>query len=109
MTNNQNMVQNPKVEVPSSIEMNDKDILTDILITEKNMTNNYSVALNELSNNYLYKKIMKIFCDTQEVQRRLFELMFKNGWYTLEKAPSNKINQKREEYNTMKQELIKEE
>ena len=32
---NNNMVQNPKVEVSSGPDLNDKDILNDILITEK--------------------------------------------------------------------------
>ena len=37
ITMNNNKVQNTKVEVPSTIEMNDENYLNDILETEKNM------------------------------------------------------------------------
>ena len=36
-----NKVQNPKIELDSSIEMNDENYLNDILETEKNMSVNY--------------------------------------------------------------------
>lgn len=96
-----NTVQNPKVEVPSGTQMNDKDILTDILITEKNMSDNYSIALNEMSNEYLYKELFTIFEETKKAQRRIFNLLFQKGWYALERADANKINQKYQEYNAL--------
>jgi spore coat protein CotF len=99
------MVQNPKVEVSSGPDLNDKDILNDILITEKNMSNNYSIALNEMSNDYLYKDLLTIFEETQNTQRRLFNLLFKKGWYTLEKADTNKMSQKHQEYSGMLSEM----
>ena len=49
-------IENKKKEVSKGKEMNDKDILNDILEYEKNMSNNYSIALNEMSNKVLYKK-----------------------------------------------------
>ena len=51
-------IQNEKVEVNSTKEMNDKDLLNDILQCEKNESNNYSCALNEMSNKVLYKKVL---------------------------------------------------
>jgi spore coat protein CotF len=92
----------------STIEMNDKDILTDILISEKNMSNSYSIALNEISNDFLYKPLLNIFTETQRVQRDLFELMFSKGWYQLEKAEKNKIVQKYNEYSNLEIELQRE-
>ncbi|MDD3821899.1 MAG: spore coat protein [Bacilli bacterium] len=102
---NNNQIQNPKEEVPSTMEMNAKDILNDILMSEKNITNNYSVALNEMSNEALYQPLLEIFTETQNTQRDLFDLLFKKGWYPLEKADQNKIAQKYNEYSNMKQEL----
>jgi spore coat protein CotF len=104
---NENIVQNPKTEVESSIDMNDKDMLTDILTTEKYLCSNYATVLNELSNEHLHKEIESIFKETREAQRKVFNLMFKKGWYTLEKADDNKISQKYQEYNNMTQELQK--
>ena len=50
--------------------------------------------------NYL-KEI--IFDTLIEMQRETFNIMFRNGWYKLETAPTNKINEK---YNELNQELI---
>ena len=93
-----NKVQNPKTEVPANSNMNDRDFLNDILESEKNMSVNYTYALNEASNEELFKRIYDMFIHIKETQRNLFELSFKKGWYTLEKAEENKIN---EEINTL--------
>ena len=93
-----NKVQNPKTEVPANSNMNDRDFLNDILESEKNMSVNYTYALNEASNEELFKRIYDMFIHIKETQRNLFELSFKKGWYTLEKAEENKIN---DEINTL--------
>ena len=49
-------IGNEKVEVSSTKEMNDLDILNDIMQSEKNNSNNYSIAIDEMSNKVLYKK-----------------------------------------------------
>lgn len=90
----ENKICNMKVEVPSGIEMNDKDYLNSVLELEKNMSNNYSIALNEASNDDLYEDYFSLFEDTKDMARDLYNLSFKNGWYTLEKADDNKIQEK---------------
>jgi spore coat protein CotF len=94
-----NKVKNPKQEVPKGREMNDCDMLNSILNIEKNMSNNYSTALNEASNDDLYDDLIKIYKDTQDCQRRLYNLSFKNGWYELEEAEENKIREKHAEFS----------
>ena len=95
-------IQNPKTEVPTSKEMNDKDYLNAILETEKNMSVNLCIALNEASCHQLYRDLYTVFEDIKQAQRNLFELAFKKGWYTLEKETPNKIAEK---YNMLNQEL----
>lgn len=90
--NNQNQITNPKTEVDENILMNDKDYLTDMLETEKNMRVNIAIALNEASNEELYNEIYSMYEEIATSQRQLFELMFKKGWYAVEKADTNKIN-----------------
>ena len=89
-----NKISNPKKEVASGIEMNDKDYLTNILELEKNMSNNYSIALNEASNDLLYEDYFELFEDTKDAAREIYNLMFQNGWYSLEKAQETKIQEK---------------
>lgn len=97
---NNNKVQNPKTEVPQTSDMNDRDFLNDILETEKNMSVNFTYALNEASNEELFEEIYNMFQNIKQAQRDIFELAFRKGWYTLEKAEISKIN---EEYNTLSQ------
>jgi len=97
-----NKISNPITEVPNGIEMNDKDYLNSILECTKNLVNNYSYALNEASNDYIYEVIKNIFDETSRMQRGLYNLAFKHGWYQLEKAEATKINQ---EYNKLSTEL----
>ena len=96
-----NQISNPKTETPKGISMNDKDYITCLLTILKEMTKNYTIALTEASNETLYQKYHSIFEELMNLQRETFELMFQNGWYSLEKAEANKINEK---YQTLSQE-----
>lgn len=99
--NNNSKISNPKTEVPTGLGLNDKDYVTSLLTCLKEMEKNYAVALTEASNEFLYNKYKKIFDEVSKMQRNVFEFMFKKGWYCLEKAESNKINEK---YQTLSQE-----
>lgn len=92
-------IGNEKVEISSTKEMNDLDILNDIMQSEKNNSNNYSIAIDEMSNKVLYKKIFKIFKETKALARELYDLAFVKGWYTLETADETKI---KKEYDNAK-------
>ena len=100
-----NEIKNPKKEVSTGIEMNDCDYLTSVLELEKNMSNNYSIALNEASNDYLYEDYFTLFEDTKDAARECYNLMFQNGWYTLEEAEENKVSKKIDCFNKKLQEL----
>ena len=56
--------------------LTEEDILNDVMLCEKNISNNYSIAINEMSNSKLYKKVMSIFEDTKELARDIFNLMY---------------------------------
>ena len=87
-------IKNPKKEVPSGKKMNDRDYLNVVLELEKNMSNNYSIALNEASNDYLYEDYFTLLEDTKDAAREAYNLMFEYGWYSLEEAEEEKVNQK---------------
>ena len=94
MDNNSNMISNPKTEVPTGNSLNDKDYLNCLLSTLKEMVKNYSVAMTEASNENLYNNYKELFDRYSKLQRDVYELMFRNGWYCLEKAEMQKINSK---------------
>jgi spore coat protein CotF len=93
-------VENPKVEVAETPEMNDKDYLTDLLESLKNMVNNYSYALNETSNRSLYDEIKKIFDETSNLQRLFFDYLFQRGWYCLEREKEQKITEAKQKMSS---------
>ena len=66
-----NKVENPKVEVPCTINMNDRDYTDNILEELKNMSNNYSVALNEMSCDGLYEEFFEQFEQFFTVKMRI--------------------------------------
>lgn len=101
---NNNKITNPKIETPAGILMNDKDYLTCLLSCLKELSKNYAIAMTEASNESLYKSYKSTFENISTLEREVYELMFQNGWYSLEKAEMTKITEK---YQTLLQEYQK--
>ena len=91
---NSNKISNQKTEVPTGKSLNDKDYLNCLLTTLKEMVKNYATVLTEASNENLYNNYKEMFDRYSKMQREVYELMFRNGWYSLEKAEMQKINSK---------------
>lgn len=98
-------IQNPETNVPKTPQMNERDFVNDQLATEKYMTSSYNIALNEASNQTLYQELATIFKETQDCQRNLYNLMFKNGWYSLEQEQTNKLDQAYQQFSGYKSQL----
>ena len=92
-------------EVSSTKSMNDKDILNDVLISLKDLSNNYSIATNEMSNKKLFKELNSIYDETKEAARKAYDLAFSKGWYVLEEAERKKIDEAYNKYNKHLKEL----
>ncbi len=95
---NQNNIQNPQTQTPKTSQMNDRDFLNDVLTTEKYMTSSYSTFLHEASHQQLYQDMLNIFTETQNCQRELYNLMFKKGWYKIEAADRQKLQQSYQQF-----------
>lgn len=96
-----NQISNPKVEVPKGIILNEKDYITCLNSTLKEMSKNYCTAMTEASSETLYNVYKEIFEKVSVLQREVYEIMFRKGWYVLESSDTNKINTK---YQTLSQE-----
>ena len=97
-----NEIKNPKTEVKAGMTLNDKDYIGSLLSCLKELNKNYTVALTEASNEQLYQEYKTMFLEYSQLQRDVYELMFKKGWYVLEKADDNKIITK---FQTLNQEF----
>ena len=91
-------IQNPESPVQKTPEMNERDFTNDLLTTEKYMTDSYNTFLNEASHQALYQDVLNIFTETQNEQRQLYNLMFQKGWYKLEPAEQQKLQQKYQQF-----------
>ena len=100
---NNNQISNPKVEVPTGMALNDKDYLDSLLSTLKQFVKNYAVILTEVSNETLYSEYKEMFDTYSALQREVYELMFRKGWYVLERCDANKISNK---YQTLNQKFM---
>jgi len=85
---------NTKVQVPTGIELNDKDYCACLLSTLKDMEKNYCIAMTEASNEWLYGIYKDVFLDIADLQRKVYMLMFENGWYALENVEQTKLDEK---------------
>ena len=87
-------ISNSKLEVEKGMNLNDKDYMTQLLSIVKAMEKNTTVFLTEASNEKLFSKIDKIFNSYKNLQRNIFESMFRKGFYELEAVEEKKINEK---------------
>jgi spore coat protein CotF len=88
--------QLPQIKGP---EMNDRDLLNDALSTCKYITDSLNVAVREASHTRLHGDILQILNETHQSARDLFNLMFQNGWYSLEPEEQQKIDQAFQQFN----------
>lgn len=102
-----NKIQNEKIELLETMEMNDENYLNDLLETLKNMSNNLNIATTESSNETLFSKLKDIFNNIKTLQREIYELSFFLGFYKLEKADNTKISEKKQELNNKLNQLTK--
>lgn len=100
---NNNQISNPKTEVPKGTSINDKDYMNALLSSLKEMVKNYATALTEVSNESLYNEFKTMFDEYSNLQREVYETMFRKGWYSIEKADEQKQDTK---YQTLNQEFM---
>lgn len=94
-----------KVEVEAIREMNDRDLIVDLLSSEKAITTNTAIALTEASNDKLHNIILDFFDTVKDIQAETYEIAWNFGWYTLEESEVSKIKQKEKDLQTKLDEL----
>ena len=87
-------IVNDITNVPKGIELNDRDYCTCLLTTLKDMEKNYVIAMSEASNEWLYEIYKRVFDEISDLQREIYLIMFRNGWYQLEPVIATKLDEK---------------
>lgn len=97
---NPNVIANPSTNPPKGPEMNDRDRLNDALSTEKYLLESINTACWEASHSQLNQDLLTILNETHQCHRQLFDLMFQKGWYKLEAANQQQLDQTYQQFST---------
>lgn len=82
--------------------MNDQERITDLLLSEKKMSDNYDVFASECVNTQLRDEFVKIFTQGHKTQTELFQTCQQKGWYQVEQAPENKVSTAYQKFSSEK-------
>ena len=78
--------------------MKDQEVITDLMLTEKKMSANYDTYASECVNTQLRDTFVKLLAQSHETQARLFGAAQQKGWYQVEQAPAQKVDQARQKF-----------
>ena len=73
----------------------DKDRLADGLASQKFITENFNMAVNESATPEIRNAFMSILREEHDIQNEIFTEMQKRGWYQTQPAEQQKIQQVR--------------
>lgn len=85
--------------------MVEKDIMQDLLTTEKQDISSYSTGITESSCMNLRNTLVNNLKCSQEIQFKVFDAMKQRGWYQTKDAPDNEVCQAKTESTNMMNEL----
>lgn len=78
--------------------MKDQEVMTDLMLTEKKMGTNYDAFASECVNTQLRDTFVQMLEKSHETQANLFKTAQQKGWYQVEQAPAQKVDQARQKY-----------
>jgi len=73
--------------------MQAQEIMTDLMLSEKKMSTNYSLFASECVNERLRDTFVDMLTKGHKTQTELFKTAQEKGWYQVEKAEQQKIDQ----------------
>lgn len=86
-------------------KMTDKVMLDDMLSTEKRMVGLYATFLCECASEDLHQVFCQNLHQTATDQHQTFLQMQQKGWYPIEQAELQKVNQAKQQLSQMKGQL----
>ncbi|MDP4143787.1 MAG: spore coat protein [Bacillota bacterium] len=79
----------------------EKELMHDLLATEKQTISGYSVGITETSCQNLRNTLVNNFKNAQDVQFKVFDAMKQKGWYATKDAPDSDVQKAKNEINQM--------
>ena len=81
-------------------EMSEKEIISDVLYSQKHITETYNTFANECSAPMVRDAFLNLLEEEHQMQAEIFSEMQKRGWYQPEQAQQQKIAQAKQKYQT---------
>lgn len=78
--------------------MKDQEVMTDLMLSEKKMSANYDTYASECVNTKLRDTFVELLAQSHETQTNLFMTAQQKGWYQVEQAPAQKVDQARQKF-----------
>ena len=79
--------------------MDDKCIMENLLLTTKGVIDLYMHGAIESSTANIHQAFSSAFDDTLSMQDSIYKQMTGKGWYQMENAPQQQIQQTKQKYN----------
>lgn len=76
----------------------EKEMLTDLLSSQKFITSGYNAFANECATPSVKTDFVNILQEEHQIQNDIFCEMQRHGWYPTEAADQNKINQAKQKF-----------
>jgi len=89
----------------NTTNLSEKDMMQDLLATEKQTISAYSTGITETSCENLRKTLLNNFRTSEETQYKIFDTMKQKGWYQTKDAPDADVQAVKDSACTMSQEL----
>ena len=75
-----------------NVAITEEEMLNDTLASCKSLMSLLNIYATEASNEEIEDVIEDIYLQMKDNQRNLYKVMYKKGWYKLEKEDTKKIN-----------------
>ena len=85
--------------------MDEKTMLNDLLMTQKQLMTTYSSLLGETSCPKMRGMLQDLFIGNAAEQYKIFHIMNQKGWYPTKDAPEQDVNQAKQTAQQMKSTL----
>jgi len=80
---------------------NDKERIMDLLSSQKFITDSYNTNLNEAATPEVKTCMMNILNEEHEIQHDIWLEMKNRGWYTVEAAEDQKLQQEKQKFSSV--------
>lgn len=81
-----------------SCTLTDREIMTDLLTSQKHLTCEYNTYCNEAATPEVSACLLSVLRDEHTIAKELFNTMNSKGWYPVERAEDSKLSQAKSQF-----------